>query len=321
VASAVDRNSGLIRTIKCSLFERFDEIIFSVLVEEPSGVFACYGTAFPILPNVLITAKHVLDELCRNANVQPGTISGINIYALNVLPIIGKVNCAYWQVRRIYVPALSDFALLHVVAGNGVAEKYGDWPVPALTLEPPRIGEKVTAYGITEMTVQDEHPTDPSGKSISTKPIISYCVVSDVFPSKRDAVRLNFPCFQVDGRFDAGMSGGPVVGEAGRVCGIVTSSIKIGEEYVSYAALLWPLMAQLFEFEMLAGIPLDNRVPLQALGVMGIWQPTGWDRVDFEHDNNGKLLFARLVDRPVVKEGGFEIRETNGDKDGKSKSD
>lgn len=314
----MNNEGSLIQVTQSSLVERFNEIIFRVVVEEPSGTLACYGTAFPILPNVLITAKHVLDELCRNANVEPGKISGINIFALNVSPEIGSNNCAYWQVHRIYVPTLSDFALLHVVAGNEVADNYGNWQVLAITLEPPQINEKVTAYGITEMNILDKHPVDSLGKSLFSKPIQSHCRVSEVFPSKRDTTRLNFPCFQVEGRVDAGMSGGPVIGESGRVCGIVTSSIKIEEEYVSYATLLWPLMTTLFEFKKLAGIPLDNPVPLQTLGVMGIWQPPGWDRVDFRHDDNGRLLYAALVNKPVVKEGGYEITETNSDKEGES---
>jgi len=48
--------------------------------------------------------------------------------------------------------------------------------------------------------------------------------IEEVHPVSRDAVRLNFPCFLTDARYDAGMSGSPVASDDGRVVGVVCSS-------------------------------------------------------------------------------------------------
>lgn len=45
--------------------------------------------------------------------------------------------------------------------------------------------------------------------------------IRQVYPFGRDAVMLAFPCFEIEARFDPGMSGGLVVDESGRLCGLI----------------------------------------------------------------------------------------------------
>ena len=87
-----------------------------------------------------------------------------------------------------------------------------------------------------------------SGKSLvdySQNSAHSAGKVIEIFREKRDSGLLNFPCFRTDTRFDHGMSGGPVINEAGYVCGVICSSTTQFEDdpkYISYVSLIWPAM-------------------------------------------------------------------------------
>jgi hypothetical protein len=61
----------------------------------------------------------------------------------------------------------------------------------------------------------------------------------------RDKVMLPFPCFEIEARFDPGMSGGMVLDEAGRLCGLICASLQHDDPNappISYAASLWPML-------------------------------------------------------------------------------
>jgi hypothetical protein len=64
----------------------------------------------------------------------------------------------------------------------------------------------------------------------------------------RDRVLMPFPCFQINARFDGGMSGGPLVDRSGRICGIVSRSFE--GLPVGYAAIPWPLLKTPLEGQM-----------------------------------------------------------------------
>ncbi len=57
---------------------------------------------------------------------------------------------------------------------------------------------------------------------------------------------LNFPCFEVQAKFARGMSGGVVIDEDGRLCGLVCAGTEFADASaapLSYAATLWPFLA------------------------------------------------------------------------------
>ena len=99
--------------------------------------------------------------------------------------------------------------------------------------------------------------------------------VKCVHAERRDSVRLFFLCFQVNARFDGGMSGGPIVSDRGNLCGIVCSNLPPSEpdgEHVSYAATLWPLMALQININ-LAGQVQDQFYPLKDLAAKEFCTP------------------------------------------------
>jgi hypothetical protein len=56
---------------------------------------------------------------------------------------------------------------------------------------------------------------------------------------------LPFPCFRVGARFDGGMSGGPVMNDRGRLCGIVCSNMPPSDEggmHDSFVSTLSPVL-------------------------------------------------------------------------------
>ena len=70
-------------------------------------------------------------------------------------------------------------------------------------------------------------------------------IVQEVHHQKRDGVRLPFPCFQTNARFDGGMSGAPIFNDQGSVCGLVCSSLPPSipdKDHASYVSTIWPML-------------------------------------------------------------------------------
>ena len=119
---------------------------------------------------------------------------------------------------------------------------------PALPLSPslPKVGVNVLGMGYHSSTAQITSNT-PERLNITYKQEsgLTRGRIVEVFPISRDRGMLNFPCFQTDARFEGGMSGGPIINEAGHVVGVICSSLPPTEEdptYISYGSLIWPVL-------------------------------------------------------------------------------
>jgi hypothetical protein len=115
-------------------------------------------------------------------------------------------------------------------------------PIFPLSLGHPEIGEKATAFGYSK--VQSAASTDALHWQQSFH--ASNGKILEIHPNGRDCAMMNFPCFRTDSRYDAGMSGGPLLGSIQKgVIGLVSSAMAPYEEHGSwnsYAALLEPLL-------------------------------------------------------------------------------
>ena len=152
-----------------------------------------------------------------------------------------------WTVDCAWINPLSDLAILHAKPHNDTAATDKEWPSLALNLAPPLIGERIVGFG--HHSPDQSITTGPDGArhiEVTMPGAATVGEVREVHHEKRDPVRLNFPCFRVNARFDGGMSGGPVFNDHGHVCGVICSNLPPNteeEEHVSYATTLWPLMA------------------------------------------------------------------------------
>jgi len=91
---------------------------------------------------------------------------------------------------------------------------------------------------------------------------------------------LTFPCFEIRGRFDGGMSGGPVFNDAGHCCGVVCACADYGDgQYVSYATTLWPALWTPLTF---ATPNIIYRRPYQVgeLCALGIIHAVDWNQFE-----------------------------------------
>jgi hypothetical protein len=120
------------------------------------------------------------------------------------------------------------------------------WKQPYLRVLPPPVGQKVVAFGYRESKISVTEGQDGQHYiELNDRPTTSIGTVKQVYPSGRDAVMLPFPCFEIEARFDPGISGGMVLDEAGALCGLICASLQHGDPNappVSYVASLWPML-------------------------------------------------------------------------------
>jgi S1-C subfamily serine protease len=119
-------------------------------------------------------------------------------------------------------------------------------PQPFIDTDCPRAGDRCAALGYSEF----ELSADGGLGWAETKPELEFnfrsCrgLVEQVFPRRRDASMITFPCFQFDTIDRPGMSGGPVVNSDGNVIGIVSSGYDTGPSYAVLIAMLAELKVE-----------------------------------------------------------------------------
>ena len=269
----------------------------------PDEDLHCYGSCFIAWPHMAVTAKHVVEELIRR---DPGIAQGkpcrLEYWVVQVMWEGGDHNYVVWTIDSVALSSHSDIAILWLRAFDENATKYKEWKTVPTTFDPPPIGSEVIAFGLHNVRFDGsrvnadrkfEHIEIKCDRSRSTG------AVKQHHWAGRDKGMYNFPCFEVNAKFEHGMSGGLVITRESQVCGIVCGSLPAGtpdEEDVSYVTMLWPMMA----------IPVDKRlVPngregvryrLQHLSAQKIFTPSGWDRVLIEDKlDNGGAITIRYV--------------------------
>lgn len=262
-----------------------------------------YGTCFITWPHMAVTAKHVVEELIkRDPGIAEGKQCRMEYWVMQVVWKDENHEYIVWKIDSVSLSAHTDIAVIWL-CGQGEDAPVYKWKAVQMTFDPPAVGSQVTAFGIHNVRFDGsrvnadrkfehiEFNSDRS-KSIGT--------VKQHYWSGRDRGMYNFPCFEVDAKFEHGMSGGFVLNQQGHICGIVCGSLPPsapGEEHISYVTMLWPMIA----------IPVDKRlVPngrdgvryrLQHLSARGIFIPHGWDRVvvDDKLDEGGPISIHYLL--------------------------
>jgi Trypsin-like peptidase domain len=255
---------------------QIEELALRVVVELPNWELHVIGTATVIGGHLALTARHVLSDAMKwlttkineKREVEAG---GGCLQLLQVLP--GPIY-RFWRVVSAWVTS-SDIAILHLnLDRTSEPNAEVSWRTLALRATPPPSGEKVIAFGYRQSTVKVTK--DSAGQShieIDDKPTTSAGVVGQIFPVQRDSGMLNFPCFEVHAQFAPGMSGGVVVDEEGRLCGLVCAEMKFldpNHPPLSYAATLWPFLTTLISADRGDAYPRGVKYPAIDLALDGI---------------------------------------------------
>ena len=210
----------------------------------PNENLLCYGSCFIASPHMAITAKHVAEELLKG---DPGIVLGMpckfEYWIVQITWDRDKHSYIVWTIDTIATSPHSDIAIIWLKELDQNAAQYKQWKVMPMTLDPPPVGTIIRAFGLHNVSFDGsrvnaeskfEHIEVKCDRSISTG------IVKRHYWDKRDKGLYNFPCFEVDAKFEHGMSGGLVINESNEVCGIVCGSLPAtskNEEYVSYATI------------------------------------------------------------------------------------
>jgi len=193
-----------------------------------------------------------------------------------------RPETALWAASKLAICPYSDLALISVVPVDDLAKAQPPLKPLRMDILPPPNGEQISAFGYASTRIVDE-----IGQKIefALSPSISMGIVTEVFPEKRDRYLLSFPCYEIQGHFIGGMSGGPIFTKAGELCGLICSglsdaSVEYSDEPpVAYGTVLWPI----------AGIRIDHRIPgvispppytILELARAGLMDVRGWQYVE-----------------------------------------
>ena len=264
------------------------------------------GTGVFIAPNLLMTAKHVIEE-CWNSFGDGHPFSGSKklhgqFHILAVQYPGDRSEPAVWSVRTGWAAPSTDIMFLDLVPFCEQARAYEWKGTVVLNVLPPSVGDAITGFGYPSSSAEILHG-EPSQIRFVLQPHTTVGIVTQVFEERRDRALLTFPCFELNARFEGGMSGGPLFNSAGQVCGIICASLQQADQqasYVSYGATLWPAMGTNIEFQG-PGLICKGPYPVAELSLIGVMHVIGWEevvkRVVKELDYEGRE-WLRL--RPLV---------------------
>ena len=251
-----------------------------IVFPTPDKVYVS-GSCFRIAKNLYVTARHVITDYLDRF----GVIDGVASFEIWAVHIKKGPDYSVWVVDRLWICPLSDLAVLHTKPYNDVAAKDSDLICVGLELRPPNVAERIVGFGHHSPTGQIRYGENGTRHiEVNAFGAVTVGEVREVHHEKRDSARLAFPCYQVNTRFDGGMSGGPVLSDRGKVCGVICSNLppdKGESEHVSYVATLWPLMATMINIDT-SGREVETPYPLIELARKGIIAADGWEKVSIQ---------------------------------------
>ncbi len=255
------------------------------------------GTGIFIAPHLLMTAKHVISE-CWNLFGDGRQFSGSDpregrFEILAVQHSGENATPAVWRLRNGWGAPTTDIMFLELVPFCDEAKAFEWKGTVALTLLPPAVGETIVGFGYPS-SVGEIVPGERPQLRFVLQPHTTVGVVTQVFEERRDRGLLTFPCFELNARFEGGMSGGPLFNSKGQLCGLICASLHGMDEqtsYVSYGATLWPAMGTNIEFQG-PGLICKGPYPIFELAKIGVMHAIEWEdviqRIVLESDDDGR---------------------------------
>jgi Trypsin-like peptidase domain len=268
------------------------------LLAERDGVYDAAGTAVVIAPWIAITARHVLEDYWRTFEGGQMVNGGEGSFCLRAFQVIdeGKVGVLY-KIEKVVLATWTDIAVIKLIPWSGAPADYA-WMCPKIDLLPPRLGARVCAFGYHAANV------DVDGKNVSVTRRLATSVgeVIEIHAKGRDR-QLSWPCFRTNARYDAGMSGGPVMNDDGHLCGIICKNLppsQEGEEHVSYVTTLWPLMGCEIDFDRYDRPPATT-YPMLDLVASKLIDARGAEHVVLQYDDQGRVCSVGVQVVPVPR--------------------
>jgi len=231
------------------------------------------GTGFAIgADGFIMTAKHVIENFTTPKVQRRGKNGFYKEFSLWVFQLTGQkhktgsykgeIVGGLRPITKAWFSKELDIAICWLSGAK--SKKHNKFlRLPCVKLSPgvPKIGEHILGFGYYGST------GEITSKILDNKRVANYFQntaftqgkIIEIFSPKRDAVMLDFPCFQTDARFEPGMSGGPIFRENGSVCGVICSG-GLGEDkngYIEFASLIWPAMGISIETNFKKGEPLE----------------------------------------------------------------
>lgn len=249
------------------------EFALRVVVEFPNWQLLVVGTATIISGYLAVTARHVLDHVVRThgATLKDGKNVEISGYELKLYQVLPGPAYRIWRVVAAW-PCETDIVLLHLSLDRStVPDETVTWKQPHLRVMPPPAGQKVVAFGYREAKIVVTESQDGVHHiELNDRPTTSIGTVRQVYPNGRDGVMLPFPCFEIEARFDPGMSGGMVIDENGALCGLICASLQHGDPNtppISYVASLWPMLKTAITANRAGNFPKGVSYPVIDLAI------------------------------------------------------
>lgn len=282
------------------------EVVLRLVVLNKHNDLFASGTCFLVAGYLAVTAKHVMEDffyryggVCKTGNE---SIVDFSIWVVQVVQ--DERRYIIWEVAQVWLSPLTDIAVLHLRPYCQEAVKYKEWKTPRLSVLPPRVGSRVGAIGYSKSKVDAKKGQDNEllHINLTDTPIQTFGTVKEIYAVRRDSSILAFPCIRVNARFDGGMSGGPVVDNRGRICGLVCSSLPPADqdsdlEHNSFVALIWPLLATVISANRDGVLPRDVSYPIVELARDRKMYAEAWETIRLEKVSD--WLYNASLDYPL----------------------
>lgn len=275
------------------------DVVFRLVLIDKNRNISVSGSCFSVGLDFLVTAKHVIEDFLEKISIEKYSDDmrlHVNLWAVQLLE--GENPYAIWAVEKIWLVSNSDLALLKTVPYCENANNLSNPKRVSLNLFPPEIGSRIFGFGYHSADIRKTN-NDHDILNIVIEDVGSATVgeVIEVCEYQRDKIRLNFPCFRVNARFDGGMSGGPVFNDDGQVCGVICSSLPADEvysEHISYVTTLWPLMGMIIDADRSGDYTINSRYPVLDLARDDIIDAVGWEKVAIEIYKNDVSYISNI---------------------------
>lgn len=255
-----------------SLMSEAERVAGRVIAIANDNEVLASGSCVRIAPGLYLTAAHVMQDFLSNF----GDTNKHGNFTVWLVHLHKGPLMEIWALDKFWLPGNTDIAVLHAIPYTEETTKLPGVNTVGIDLEPPAIGSRVFAFGFHSTKGQVSFNDKGRMKlGIWGEPAVAVGEIRDIHPQRRDASLLNFPCFQINARFDGGMSGGPIFSDKGNLCGIVVTNYALhekDEESISYGATLWPIMAAPLNIDIRTGLPCENYclIELAKQGVIGV---------------------------------------------------